>query len=118
MLFTIENFLTTAEVAEIARIIKHGRFVDGAATGSTQKQKKNNLELEVGIQYAEVVEIYEKALDRSKKFSIRILPRYRTNPIINRYDAGMHYVEHIDLPVQGNVTQVRPDARRNNGRTP
>lgn len=55
--------------------------------------------------YLSVVEKVGLAIERNNLINMRVVPRARTNPIINRYDKGMFYRNHIDLPIQGHATQ-------------
>lgn len=110
MLFVIDNLLSPGTVQRISRLIGKATFIDGRATAGVSRDVKNNREMGVSEIYLELTETLEQAIESSVKINMRVLPRFRTNPIINRYDVGMFYAEHIDEPIQGRVTQV--------GRTP
>jgi PKHD-type hydroxylase len=103
-MFTVPNLLTPSDLQQVQRLIPSGKFINGRVTNDSQD--KNNLELEVGEVYLKVVDIINRAIEASEKIIYRMLPRYRTNPIVNRYDVGMQYKEHIDIPIQGFQTQV------------
>jgi PKHD-type hydroxylase len=104
MFFTVENLLGSRELECVGPLLRQAQFVDGAVTA--QGGSKRNQEMAVSQSYAELIEILNRALEISDKINMRIFPRYRTNPIINRYDTGMFYAEHIDSPIQGGTTQV------------
>ena len=106
MFFILNDLLSKSDVAAIRSSIAVSHFVDGSITGSSNKDAKHNLEMQVGDQYLSVVDRINRSLDASTEANVRMLPRYRTNPIINRYDAGMFYSKHVDSPVQGGVSQL------------
>jgi PKHD-type hydroxylase len=104
--FIVEDLLTKIQVERVSKLTRGARFIDGRATANLPKMHKNNLEMEIGEAYVEVAGILNEALERSRRIRARILPRTWTHPIINRYDTGMHYAEHTDVPIQGATTQA------------
>ena len=106
MLFIIENLLTGATLERAARLARESEYISGAATADAGPDVKRNLEMKVGESYLELVEILDRAIESSDVINNRVYPRSRVSPIINRYDAGMEYREHIDKPIQGGRTQV------------
>lgn len=106
MFFIVENLLSEFDLNRIQVILKSARFIDGSVTGSSSKLSKNNLEMEVGESYLSIAEIINEAIDSSQKIDMRMVPRFRTNPIINRYDFGMKYPPHVDSAIQGGVSQL------------
>lgn len=106
MFFLIENLISELDLNRIQGLSRTARFIDGSVTGSSSKLAKNNLEMEVGEPYLSIAEIINAAIDSSQKVNMRMIPRYRTNPIVSRYDVGMSYPPHVDSPIQGGVSQL------------
>lgn len=112
MLFIVEDLLSQSDLVRAQRFIDQSRFIQGAATAPEYAKHgvKNNKEMEVSQNYLSLVQLLDQAVDLSPTVNFRVQPRFRSNPIVNRYDAGMFYDEHIDAPIQGGTTQF--------GRTP
>ncbi|MDC9598819.1 Fe2+-dependent dioxygenase [Xenorhabdus anantnagensis] len=106
MFFIIENILMPEEVFEAQRLLNAASFLDGRATADVGYSVKNNLEMKVDKDYLSVVNLVSTALENSTEVNMRVVPRARTNPIVNRYDEGMYYHNHVDLPIQGGSTQM------------
>jgi PKHD-type hydroxylase len=105
MWFAVSNVLEQELIGRASGLIKLAKFVDGRATGSADKRVKNNLEMEVSEPYLKLVEMLDRSVDSSHELRSRLLPRSRTTPVINRYDVGMAFAEHVDAPIQGGQTQ-------------
>jgi PKHD-type hydroxylase len=106
MFFFIEDILNTSEVQRVDDLIRRAEFVNGAISAAgVGKETKSNREMEVSDSYVSLVQLLDHALELSQPVNMRLLPRFLTNPIVNRYDVGMFYAEHIDAPIQGGVTQ-------------
>jgi PKHD-type hydroxylase len=113
MFFVANDILSALDLERARRLIGQAKFIDGviSARGAAQDTKKNR-EMEVSGSYVELAELLDQAVDSSEKINLRLFPRYRTNPIFNRYDTGMFYAEHVDAPIQGMVTQFGRSAGR------
>ncbi|PWC14050.1 2OG-Fe(II) oxygenase [Brenneria corticis] len=105
MFFIIENILKPNDVFEVQRLLNIAGFLNGSATADVDSSVKNNLEMKADKDYLSIVGLVNSALENSDDVNMRIAPRARTNPIVNRYDKGMFYHNHIDLPIQGGQTQ-------------
>lgn len=105
MFVTMNNIVGSGDLGEVQRLIASAKYVDGRVTAKVENAIKNNLEMEVNEPYLKLTQILDRALDSSGQLTDRIFPRSRTTPIINRFDTGMYYREHMDFPVQGAVTQ-------------
>jgi len=107
MWFAVSNVLDRERIDRAAELLRLAKFVDGRATitGSADPHAKNNLEMEVSEPYLKLVDMLDRAVDASHEIGGRLLPRARTTPIINRYDTGMSFAEHVDGPIQGGQTQ-------------
>lgn len=106
MFFVIESLVSPKAMARIRSSIAGAEYVDGRGTASVPKLVKENREMEVSDRYLSIAQVLNEEIDSSAELAMRILPRARTNPIINCYDVGMYYREHLDEPVQGKRTQV------------
>lgn len=97
----INNILNTENLAKVRKIIQESEFVDGHISGGTASNKKN-LELSPESEkYVEVLRIVEQSVRENTEFNLTAFPRWMTRPIISRYEVGMFYKEHVDLPVMG-----------------
>jgi len=103
----INNILNTENLAKVRRIIQESEFVDGHISGGTAYNKKN-LELSPETEkYVEVLRIVEQSVRENAEFNLTAFPRAMTRPIISRYEVGMFYKEHVDLPVMGFLSAMR-----------
>ncbi len=102
------NLLDAQKVAKAVQLIESAKFVDGRISGGNEDSKKN-LELAPETErYIEVLNIVEIAVRESLEFSLTAFPRYMTRPIISRYEIGMYYKEHVDMPVMGFISGGKP----------
>jgi PKHD-type hydroxylase len=103
----INNVLDVESLAKARKIIQGSEFTDGRISGGTAANKKN-LELSPETEkYVEVLKIVEQAVRENVEFNVTAFPRSMTRPIISRYDVGMFYKEHVDLPVMGFMSSAR-----------
>ena len=106
MFFIVENLLGGTDLEQAQRYAREAAYIDGKITAKADRDVKNNTEMQVDEQYVRLTEIIERALESSEQLNNRLYPRARSAPIVNRYDTGMYYREHIDFPIQGGRTQV------------
>lgn len=108
MFFAIEGILDSAQLDRAQQLVRSAKFVNGAVTapGYATGKVKNNQEMEVSESYLSLTDLLNRAVDTNPVVDKRLQPRFRTNPIVNRYGVGMFYGEHIDAPIQGGVTQL------------
>ena len=108
---TIKNVLTGERLAKAQSLIQQAQFVDGRISGGTARDKKN-LELAPETdRYVDVLNIVEAAVREHMEFNMTAFPRYMTRPIISRYEPGMYYKQHVDLPVMGFMSGGKPANR-------
>jgi PKHD-type hydroxylase len=113
MFFLVEDLLNPEQIENVEKLILRANFVDGVISArSLSRDIKNNREMQVSECYASLAALLDHAITSSTKINVRLLPRFRTNPIFNRYDVGMFYAEHTDAPIQGGVTQFGRSAGR------
>lgn len=97
----LRNILEGEKLVKVRSLITSAEFVDGKISGGTDRDK-NNLELSPETErYVEVLNIVEHAVRESAEFNLTAFPRAMTRPIISRYEKGMYYHEHVDMPVMG-----------------
>jgi PKHD-type hydroxylase len=101
MLSYIRNILTKDQLNRLHALIRTSRFNDGLISARGARNK-HNLELSVeSREYIEVVKIVEVAVRENTEFNMTAFPRYMTRPIVSRYETGMYYGSHVDLPIMG-----------------
>lgn len=101
MLSVIDGLLSPEGLLRAGSILQRASFIDGRATAGDAAHAKNNLEVEIGEGYLKLVEIVDHAIRNCAEVEGQLFPRFMTRPIINRYERGMFYREHIDAPIQG-----------------
>ena len=105
-IITIENFLAKDDVETIQESIDAAEFVDGGVSaGGGNLDVKDNREMAPDRQYVDVVKIVERAVKTSVQLNYTVFPRAISRAIVNRYDVGMAYGEHVDSPVMGFMAQ-------------
>lgn len=106
VILTIEEFLSVEELAEVQVVVEEATFQDGAVSaGGGNLKVKNNEEMAPDTGYVEVVRTIERVIRDSKELNYTVFPRAITKAIINRYEKGQRYGEHIDSPVIGFMSQ-------------
>ncbi len=98
---SIHNILKSEELARVHQLIQNSDFIDGRISGGNASDKKNLELVPESEKYLEVRNIVESATRENIDFNLTAFPRYITNPIISRYEMGMYYHDHVDLPVMG-----------------
>jgi PKHD-type hydroxylase len=95
----IKNILDAETISKVLNIFREAKFIDGRISGGSERNK-HNLELfaESGT-YLDVLQVIERAVRENYEFSVTAFPRYMTRPIISRYEVGMFYKGHVDMPV-------------------
>jgi PKHD-type hydroxylase len=94
-----KNILDAETLRKVFNTIREAKFVDGRITGGTERSKYNQEMSPESENYLEVLRIIELAVRENHEFNLTAFPRYMTRPIISRYDLGMHYKGHVDMPV-------------------
>ena len=98
MLCHINGLLKREQIAEARRALEHATWVDGRNTaGFVAARVKNNREVPVDHPVArQVGQIIFAALSASPQFINMARPLKVTPPMINRYETGETYGNHID----------------------
>lgn len=98
----IDNFLDGDQLSHARDLAESANFRGGGVTaGGGNLQVKNNEEMEPDPSYVELVKMIEQTVKQNQLISYSMFPRTISRPIINRYEEGMYYGEHIDSPVLG-----------------
>ncbi|MBX7199858.1 MAG: Fe2+-dependent dioxygenase [Rhodospirillaceae bacterium] len=98
MILDIPDLLSPAEVAAVAALCREMPFADGRSSNPAN-QTKNNLQADLAAPpAAEVAKIISAAYTRSRLFYDFALPKQIAAPLLARYEAGMHYGIHADVP--------------------
>ena len=111
MLIEIPQLLSAEEVRRLNELASKGQTMDGKATaGDHVRHLKNNLEIQLERKYAiEVDATVRGALRDNKLFQDFAHPRLIAPPILNRYEPGHEYGEHMDnafATIQGQVMRT------------
>lgn len=107
----IHNILDNEKLCKVHKLIDSARFVDGKISGGTERDKYNLELAPESNRYVDVLNVVEIAVRENLEFNLTAFPRYMTRPIISRYEKGMYYKEHVDLPVMGFMSGGRPANR-------
>lgn len=111
MIVTIQNVLQPAELATLDALVAKVEFVDGrsTATGAAARAKNNQQAKTEGKEIEEIRRLVLAALVRNDGFNTFALPLRIMPPLVNRYQPGMTYGNHIDRPVMQGPFAVRTD---------
>jgi PKHD-type hydroxylase len=111
MVLQIPGILMPAELDRLRAELARASFEDGAATaGPMAREVKRNLQIPQGSETGRKCgAIVMEALRRNPTFFSATLPNRIFGPLLNRYDAGMTYGEHIDNALMGAQNAVRTD---------
>lgn len=114
MLIAIPDLLSSAEVADIRRVIDAADWIDGSATTGPQSAlAKNNEQLpEDGEAAKQAGRLILDALGRSPLFVAAALPLKILPPMFNRYGGGQEFDTHVDNAIRfrrGSDFRLRSD---------
>jgi PKHD-type hydroxylase len=102
MLLTIEDVLTSDQVAAFRARLAEAEWVDGRVTAGEQSARaKRNLQVpEESATARELGEAILGALGRNPRFVSAALPLRVFPPLFNRYDEGMAFDTHVDNAIR------------------
>jgi PKHD-type hydroxylase len=111
MFVPIPNVLSTEEVSFLVDRLSSARFVDGRSSAAGRAATvKNNLQLAPDAEGAqELRDVVSRGLLRSDHLKRIAMPKIVMAPVFNRYDAGMHYEQHVDAPTTRDGVPLRLD---------
>jgi PKHD-type hydroxylase len=102
MFLQIENFLTPAEVRDIAEIARQAKFIEGRRSNPHNHTKDNVIGDPADPAAQKASQIALAALQRNEQAKNFCFPQRMALPSLARYDVGMKYGAHIDaafLPI-------------------
>jgi PKHD-type hydroxylase len=103
----IPQLLSREELEQVRVWLRGGRFADGRSAGSGAAGAKQNLVW--GGEGDPIEQLAVQALSRSPLFQAYALPCRFAPPMVNRYDPGMHYGDHLDSALMGRSPPMRCD---------
>lgn len=111
MLITIHNTFQPAEIEKLTALAAQAQFVDGKSTASGAAARvKNNRQVKGDDKSLEEIrKIVLAGILRSDPFNNYVMPLRIMPPLVNRYEPGMTYGDHIDRPVMQGPYAVRTD---------
>jgi PKHD-type hydroxylase len=111
MFLPIPKVLKEAEVRELRERLASAAFGDGAETAGRQARRvKQNEQVPRGSALAkELGKSVIGALQKNAAFVSATLPCRMTEPMFNRYAAGMRYGSHVDNAVMYQPQPLRSD---------
>jgi PKHD-type hydroxylase len=96
MFLQIENYLTAAEVRDIAECARQAKFVDGRRSNPHNMTKDNVMGDPADPSAQKASQIALTALQRNEESRNFAFPQRMAVPSLARYDVGMKYGAHID----------------------
>jgi PKHD-type hydroxylase len=111
MIVIARGVLSVTELASVRELLSAARFSDGGVSASgpassvkrvAQLDREGDAQREPGAQIA-------RAFLRHPLVQGAVFPKSIRHPTINRYDAGMEYGPHLDLPLMLGGVPTRAD---------
>jgi PKHD-type hydroxylase len=111
VILLVERVLSSEELAGLRSALSSARFVDGSSSASgAAREQKHALQLDrTGDAQREPGELVARALLRHPQVQAAALPKSLRHPTINRYEPGMGYGAHLDLPLMRGGVTTRAD---------
>lgn len=105
----LTNVLSEQEVTQLRAFARSAARMEGADTAQgVARAVKHNQHLKLDASQAQgLAQTIITALTRHPLFFRAALPRFISQPAINRYASGMSYGFHYDLPLQSSVEGIR-----------
>lgn len=107
MFHSIE-ILDPGEVAKLMRWSKTLLFEDGTVTNPDNSLKRN-LQVRRDANYQQAAQIFQQAIARNEYFRDYTYARNIAPPLMTKYDPGMQYGEHVDVPFVRSTPPLRSD---------
>jgi len=111
MIVVARGVLSAAELVQLDALLATARFTDGAVSAQgSAKAVKHALQLDrSGDAQRESGELVARALLRHPTVQHAVFPKSVRHPTINRYEVGMEYGPHLDLPLMTGSVVTRAD---------
>jgi PKHD-type hydroxylase len=109
MILQIPDVLGPEQVAQARRLLGDASWVDGRATAGHQSARaKDNLQLaETDPVARQIGELIVTALQRNPLFISAALPLRVFPPLVNRYEGGQSFGNHVDNAIRQSATGLR-----------
>ncbi len=98
MFLELNGFLTPEEVTRLVALSRELKFVEGRLTNPAHIEKDNLQVANSDPKYSESVQIVAAAFTRSREFRDFAFPKRIAPPLLCRYETGMKYGAHADVP--------------------
>jgi len=102
------QFLDPDEVARLMQWSKTLPFENGKAT-NPDNVLKNNLQVRRDDAYQQVAQLLQQAMVRNEYFREYTFARSIAPPLMTKYEPGMQYGEHVDVPLVRSNPPLRSD---------
>jgi len=102
------KFLDPDEIAKLMHWSKTFQFDDGKLT-NPDNTSKNNLQARRDEHYQQAAQIFQQAMIRNEYFNEYTFARNIAPPLMTKYEPGMEYGEHVDVPFVRTATPLRSD---------
>lgn len=111
MIVIARGVLTAAELAQLGQWLERARFTDGGVSAfGPAKAAKRALQLDrEGDAQREPGELIARALLRHPTVQSAVFPKSVRHPTVNRYEPGMEYGPHLDMPLMPGAVPTRAD---------
>jgi PKHD-type hydroxylase len=96
MFLQVENFLTPAEVQEIAALAREAKFMDGRRSNPHNLTKDNAIADLSDPRARQAGQMALTAIQRNEEVRNFVFPQRIAVPTLCRYSAGMKYGAHVD----------------------
>ena len=111
MIVIAHSVLAAAELVQLRELLATARFSDGAASAvGHAKDVKHVAQLDrTGDGQREAGELIARAFLRHATVQAAVFPKTIRHPTINRYETGMEYGAHLDMPLMLGGVPTRAD---------
>src|SRR5688500_66482 len=98
----VSGLLKPGELDYVERLLESAAFEDGAGTASdAAKSVKKNLQLprQGSPEKQQIGAVVLNGIRQSPLIHAALMPKMILQPLISRYEPGMHYGHHVDSPL-------------------
>jgi PKHD-type hydroxylase len=109
----VSGLLKPTELDFIDRVLDSAAFEDGAGTASdAAKSVKQNLQLpkQGSAEKQQIGAVVLHAIHQSPLIHAVLMPKIILQPLVSKYEPGMHYGHHVDSPIMSDESgTIRTD---------
>lgn len=111
MFLVLADVLDADALAGLRAGLDGARWEPGAATtGKAARGRKHNLQVAPDEpRLSQWQEVVARALHKHPMTQFLVVPKRIMAPVFNRYETGMHYLDHVDFPLLGSDPRMRAD---------